>query len=56
MDFIDEVDPTSLDDQKNEMSVELIHEIYDEFSAYLSCEDEESDDYRLVQFGVGGPA
>lgn len=56
MDFTDEVPSASLDESRNEVSVELIHEIYDEFAIYLSYDDEESDDYYLVQFGVGGPA
>jgi len=58
MDSIDEAAAASLNDPRIEvLSVELIHEIYDEFAIYLSTEeDEESDDYRLVQFGVGGPA
>lgn len=54
MDFIDEVCPTSLDGTKEELSVEISHNIYD--YEYIDEYDEESDAYYLVQFGVGGPA
>ena len=54
MDFIDEVSPTSLDGQNENLSIEIYQNLIDNSSIYF--EDEESDDYYLFQFGVGGPA
>lgn len=59
MDFINEVDPASLDGQTEKLSVEkslLVENLIDFESAYIAVNDEESDDYYLFQFGVGGPA
>lgn len=59
MDFINEVDPASLDGQNEKLSVEkslLVENLIDFESAYVVVDDEESDDYYLFQFGVGGPA
>jgi hypothetical protein len=59
MDFINEVDPTSLDGQTEKLSVEksFLEEDMIDFESYIFGEDdEESDDYYLFQFGVGGPA
>jgi len=59
MDFINEVDPTSLDGQTEKLSVEksnTIEDMVDFESINFNEYDEESDDYYLFQFGVGGPA
>jgi|TARA_B110000967_G_C18898189_1_gene572410 hypothetical protein len=62
MDFINEVDPTSLDEQNEKLSVNNSLSIEDmiDFESIifdnLNEGDEESDDYYLFNFGVGGPA
>lgn len=62
MDFINEVDPASLDGQNEKLSVNKSLSVEDMIDfdsimfANLNERDEESDDYYLFQFGVGGPA
>ena len=62
MDFINEVDPASLDEQNEKLSVNNSLSIEDmiDFESIifdnLNERDEESDDYYLFNFGVGGPA
>lgn len=62
MDFINEVDPTSLDEQNEKLSVNNSLSVEDmiDFESIifdnLNGGDEESDDYYLFNFGVGGPA
>jgi|SaaInl59LU_5_DNA_1037362.scaffolds.fasta_scaffold14311_2 hypothetical protein len=62
MDFINEVDPTSLDEQNEKLSVNKSLSVEDmiDFEPIMFDQfdesDEESDDYYLFNFGVGGPA
>ena len=57
MNFIHEVDPTSLDGMKKELSVtkSVTPDEELQFDPGYYTEDE-NDDYYLFQFGVGGPA
>lgn len=62
MDFINEVDPASTDGQNEKLSIKKSFTEQDmiDFESILllrtSENDEESDDYYLSLFGVGGPA
>ena len=62
MDFINEVDPTSLDEQNEKLSVNKSLSMEDmiDFEPIMFDQfdesDEESYDYYLFNFGVGGPA
>lgn len=55
MDFINELTSASLNEPRNEVSVGIFDELFDEFAIELFIENDDSFAKRLVEFGVGGP-